>query len=128
MDDEKDYGGDLKIRKALADVDRDPDLVAELQELLGTAGHVFKCHGEGVWSVPGGQKDYYAGCLAEILVRYPNLPHRLLKTGNRLVKSLTYRALEMQKEAEAKETTVRELFRLDERFIANPPGRDRRWK
>lgn len=128
MDDEKDYGGDLKIRRVLADVDRNLDLVEKLQDLLGTAGHVFKCHGEGVWSVPGGQKDYYAGCLAEILEDYPNLPHRLLKTRNRLVKTLTYRAIEMQKEAEAKGTTVRELFHLDECFKANPPGRDRRWK
>ena len=99
-----------------------------LQELVGTAGHVFKCHGTAIWSVAGGQKDYYAGCLAEVIARYPNLPHRLLKTGNRLVKSLTYRALEMQKEAESKGTSVRELFRLDEGSIANPPGRDRRWK
>jgi hypothetical protein len=126
-DRKNDYDED-RIRQALAEVDRDPDLVAELQKLLSTAGHVFECHGEGVWSVHGGQKDYYAGCLAEILIRYPNLPHRLLKTRNRLVKSLTYRAVDMLEEAKAKGTSVRELFRLDEPFIANPPGRDRRWK
>jgi len=95
---------------------------------LGTAGHVFKCHGAAVWSVPGGQKDYYAGCLADVISQYPNLPHRLLKSGNRLIKTLTYRDLSMQKEAEAKGMSVRELYHLDERFKANPTGRDRRWK
>jgi hypothetical protein len=128
MDDQKDYYGDVKIRQDLVDVDRDPVLVETLQELLGTAGHVFKCHGAAVWSVPGSQKDYYAGCLAEVISQYPNLPHRLLKSGNRLIKMLTHRALDMQKEAEAKGTSVRELYHLDERFKANPPGRDRRWK
>ena len=78
--------------------------------------------------MPGGQKDYYAGCLADVISQYPNLPHRLLKSGNRLIKTLTYRALSMQKEAEAKGMSVRELYHLDERFKANPPGRDRRWK
>ena len=33
MDDEKDYGGDLKIRRVLADVDRNLDLVEKLQDL-----------------------------------------------------------------------------------------------
>jgi hypothetical protein len=128
MDDQKDYYGDVKIRQDLVDVDRDPVLVETLQELLGTAGHVFKCHGAAVWSVPGGQKDYYAGCLADVISQYPNLPHRLLKSGNRLIKTLTYRALSMQKEAEAKGMSVRELYHRDERFKANPPGRDRCWK
>lgn len=126
MDDQKDYYGDVKIKQALADIDRSPELVKELQDLLGVAGHVFKCHGAGIWSVPGGQKDYYAGCLAEIIVEHPNLPHRLLKTGNRLIKMLTYRALEMRTEAEAAGIPVRELYGLDERVTANPPGRDRR--
>ncbi len=128
MDDQKDYYGDVKIRQDLVDVDRDPVLVETLQELLGTAGHVFKCHGAAIWSVPGGQKDYYAGCLAEILEEYPNLPHRLLKTRNRLIKMLTYRALAMQKEAETKGIAVRELYQLDQPVTANPTGRSRRRK
>ncbi len=128
MTDQKDIMGDLRPRQALADIDPDPALVEKLQDLLGDAGHVFKCHGEGIWSVPGGYKDYYAGCLVEILCEHPNLVHRLLKTRNRIIKMITYRAIEMQKEAQAKGTTVRDLFRLDERVTANPPGRDRRYK
>ena len=128
MTDEKDFMGDLRPRQALADIDPDPALVENLQDLLSDAGHVFKCHGEGIWSVPGGYKDYYAGCLVEILSEHPNLVHRLLKTGNRIIKMITYRAIEMQKEAQAKGTTVRDLFRLDERVTANPPGRSRRYK
>ena len=128
MTDEKDFGGDLRPKQALADIDPDPALGEKLQNLLGDAGHVFKCHGEGSWSVPGGYKDYYAGCLAEIIIEHPNVVHSLLKTGNRLIKMIAYRAIEMQKEAQAKGTTVRDLFRLDERVTANPPGRDRRYK
>ncbi len=128
MTDEKDFGGDLRPKQALADIDPDPALVEKLQNLLGDAGHVFKCHGEGIWSVPGGYKDYYAGCLAEIIIEHPNVVHSLLKTGNRLIKMIAYRAIEMLKEAQAKGATVRDLFRLDERVTANPPGRDRRYK
>jgi len=128
MADDKDHMGDLRPRQALAAIDPDPALVEQLRDLLGDAGHVFKCHGEGIWSVPGGYKDYYAGCLAEIIIEHPNLVQSLLKTGNRLIKMIAYRAIEMQKEAQAKGTTVRDLFRLDERVTANPPGRSRRYK
>ena len=123
LTDQKDIWGDQAPRQAVADIDRDPDLVASLQDLLGDAGHVFKCHGEGIWSVPGGYKDYYSGRLSEIIGEHPNLAHRLLKTGNRLIKMLTYRAIEMHKEARAKGTTVRDLYRLDEGVTATPPRR-----
>ena len=120
--------GEQAPRDALAGIDRDPDLTARLQDLLGEAGHVFKCHGEGIWSPPGGYKDYYAGCLAEIVTSYPNLTHRLLKTKNRLIKTLAYRALEMQARAQSEGKSVRDLYRLDERVTANPDGRSRRYR
>ncbi len=126
MKDHEDIWGEAAVRQALADIDHDPGLVEKLQDLLGEAGHVFKCHAEGVWSVPGGDKDSYSACLAEIIIERPNLTHRLLKTGNRLIKMLTYRALEIQKEADAKGVTVRELCRLDAGVTANSPGWSRR--
>ena len=96
----------------------DGEVAEALQTLLGEAGHVFKYHGEGLWALPGGYKDYYAGCLAEIFAERPTLPRRLIETGNRLVASLSTRALEMQKEAAALGVSVREHYRLDE----HPPA------
>ncbi len=127
MKDHEDIMGEAALRQALADIDRDPGLVEKLQDLLGEAGHVFTWHAsEGIWSVPEGYKDYFSGCLAEIIIERPNLTHRLLKTGNRLIKMLTYRALEIQKEADAKGVTVRELCRLDAGVTANSRWRSRR--
>lgn len=83
---------------AVSRIDRDPNVVAALQELFGEAGHVFDWHAGQTWSVPGGDKDRYARALVEILKTKPNLAHRLLKTGNRIVMMITYRALELQKD------------------------------
>lgn len=89
--------GYLAPREAVAQVDRDPSVVAQLQELFGEAGHVFEWHGDQHWAIPGGYKDAYALKLLAILKTRPNLAHRLLKTDNRLVKMITYRALELQR-------------------------------
>jgi hypothetical protein len=91
-----DIMGDEAPRDALAGIDRNSDLVTELQHLFGEAGHVFKRHPEGVWGQPGGHKDRYANVLLEILDRYPGLVRRLLSVDNRIVKTVTYRALEIR--------------------------------
>ena len=126
MTSETDHWGDEAPKKALARIDGDPNLVEQLQSLLGEAGHVFKCHNEGIWSEPGGYKDCYAGRLAEFITERSDLTHQLLKTENRLIKMLTYRALEMQKDATAKKATVRDLYCLNDGVTANPSGRSRR--
>ena len=82
-------------RDALVGIDRDPDVVKKLQELFVEAGHVFKRHSEGVWGQAGGDKDRYAKALNEILDQYPGLVGRLLKLDNRVIKMVTYRAVEL---------------------------------
>jgi hypothetical protein len=82
---------------AVSLVDRDPEVVASLKELFGEAGHLFECHADGTWAGPEGHKDRLALRLCEILRTRPNLAHRLIKTDNRVVKMITYRALEISK-------------------------------
>jgi hypothetical protein len=92
---------------ALKGIDRNPELVRKLQDLFSEAGHVFKKHPEGVWGIPGGDKDAYAKDLNLILNQYPGVAGRLLKLDNRVIKMVTYRALELReaKSAEAGETS-----------------------
>ena len=91
-----DVMGDEAPHDALAGIDSNPDLVRQLQDLFGEAGHVFKCHSEGVWAQPGGDKDRYAIALLDILDRYPGLVRRLLSVDNRVIKMITYRALQIR--------------------------------
>ncbi len=92
-----DLWGEDETRKALENIDRDPRIVRQLQELFCEGAHLFNCHPEGVWSQPDGYKDSCAKDLAEILKTHTGLVGRLLKTENRVIKMLTYRAVEMNK-------------------------------
>jgi hypothetical protein len=63
--------------------------------LLNEACHVFRFHAEGIWQEH--DKDSYAGRLADEIRLRPGLVGRLLTTDDRVVKMLTYRAIEMLK-------------------------------
>jgi hypothetical protein len=73
---------------------------ARISAVLNEACHVFHCHAEGVWL--SHDKDSYASELAEELRLRPSLAGRLLKTEDRVVKMLTFRALELNRETSAK--------------------------
>lgn len=61
--------------------------------ILNEACHVFRFHSGGTWSEH--DKDAYAQRLAEEIAARPGLAGRLLHTKDRVVKMLTYRALEL---------------------------------
>lgn len=66
---------------------------ARISAVLNEACHVFHCHAEGTWA--DSDKDTYARQLAKEISARPGLTGRLLNTNDRVVKSLTYRALEL---------------------------------
>lgn len=99
--DEDDVWGDLTPRRVLVGIDRDPHIVSALQDLFSEDGHVFQCHPDGHWSIQDGDKDRYARDLLAIVTDKPGLVARLLGTDNRLVKMITYRAIELAKSADA---------------------------
>ena len=86
-----------KPGKRLKNIDRDSRIVRQLQELFCAGAHLFNCHAEGVWSRPDGYKDSCAKDLAALLKTHTGLVGRLLKTNSRLIKMITYRAIEMNK-------------------------------
>jgi hypothetical protein len=69
---------------------------ARIGALLNEACHVFRFHAEGTWQEH--DKDSYAGRLADEIWLRPGLVGRLLATDDRVVKMLTYRAIELLKE------------------------------
>lgn len=66
-----------------------------ISRLLNEACHVFHLHASGTWA--DHDKDAYADMLAVELARRPSLAGRLLTTDDRVVKMLTFRALELLK-------------------------------
>lgn len=66
---------------------------ARVSRVLNEACHVFHHHAEGVWA--SSDKDAYASKIADEIERRPTLAGRLLKTDDRVVKMLAYRALEL---------------------------------
>ncbi len=72
---------------------------ARISYCLNEAIHVFYCHAEGVWQ--SHDKDAYARLLIKEFQRFPQLPPRMLKSGDRIIKMLVYRALELMKEVVA---------------------------
>ncbi|HEX2881990.1 MAG TPA: hypothetical protein VHO25_20870 [Polyangiaceae bacterium] len=64
-----------------------------ISKLLNEACHVFRHHSDGHWK--SDDKDAYAALLAAELRRRPSLAGRLLNTDDRVIKMLTYRALEL---------------------------------
>lgn len=71
----------------------EPELNAKLSHILNEACHVFYHHADGYWQ--SRDKDRYAQMLAPEIVHRPSLTKRLLGTGDRVVKMVTYRALEL---------------------------------
>jgi hypothetical protein len=75
------------------EVGTNPDDNARISALLNEACHVFHHHAGGTWATR--DKDVYARRLAIEIERRPTLPGRLLDTDDRVVKMITYRALEL---------------------------------
>ena len=61
--------------------------------ILNQACHVFHQEFGGRWRP--GHKNRYAAALATELDKYPELAQRLLETGDRVVRMLTFRASEL---------------------------------
>jgi hypothetical protein len=66
---------------------------AALSKILNEACHVFHYHADGNWKTA--YKDNFASLVATYIEAHPGLPHRLLRSEDRVVKILTYRALEI---------------------------------
>jgi len=64
-----------------------------ISHILNEACHVFHYHAGGTWA--SADKDHYASALAGEIALRPGLVGRLLSTPDRVVKMLTYRALEL---------------------------------
>jgi hypothetical protein len=78
------------------DLGADPVDSARVGAILNEACHVFRRHAEGTWK--SNDRDAYARLLVPELQRRPGLAGRLLATDDRVVKMLTYRALELLSE------------------------------
>ena len=73
----------------------DPELTERLNRVLNEACHVFHLHAEGVWK--SSDKDAYARLIASEIQQRPSLTRKLLGTEDRVIKMLTYRAIELNK-------------------------------
>jgi hypothetical protein len=60
--------------------------------ILNEACHVFYYHADGNWKE---DKDYYANLLVALIKQHPSLPRKLLSLNDRVVKMITYRAIEL---------------------------------
>jgi hypothetical protein len=83
------------------DLGADPADSARIGAVLNEACHVFHHHAEGTWETQ--DKDAYARQLVPELQRRPGLAGRLLSTNDRVVKMITYRALELLKAPQAED-------------------------
>ncbi|MFZ5893126.1 MAG: hypothetical protein ACOY0T_18855 [Myxococcota bacterium] len=75
------------------DLGESADDNTRISAILNEACHVFRHHSQGTWA--SHDRDAYAGLLVEELQNRPGLAGRLLATDDRVVKMITYRALEM---------------------------------
>jgi hypothetical protein len=66
----------------------------KLSFLLNQAIHVYHYHAEGVWASE--DKDSYSKELLKFIVKYPELESRFIRSKDRIIKMLTYRALELR--------------------------------
>ena len=85
------------------DLGVEPNDNARISAILNEACHVFYHHAEGQWLAS--DKDAYAGRLAAEIKARPGLAGRLLSTDDRVVKMITYRALELLRGAEPQNST-----------------------
>ncbi|MCV6638036.1 hypothetical protein [Candidatus Albibeggiatoa sp. nov. NOAA] len=74
----------------------DEDASKRVSHILNEACHVFYYHADGHWIKM--YKDRYASELMQEFLSNPNLSSRVLKCGDRVVKMVAYRALELMKE------------------------------
>jgi hypothetical protein len=72
-----------------------PDAAARIELIVAEARHVFEDHADGHWRTL--YKDRYARLLLAELDVDSGLPARLLASGDRFTKMLTYRALELRR-------------------------------
>jgi hypothetical protein len=72
-----------------------PELNARVSDILNEACHVFRLHADGNWATQ--YKDRYALLLANEIAAHPSLIKRLLGTRDRVVKMVTYQAIELNK-------------------------------
>ena len=75
----------------------DPARNSYLSDILNEACHVFYGHAEGRWR--SDDKDHYAKLIVEEIEKTKSLIRKLLGTEDRVIKMLTYRAIELIKEA-----------------------------
>ena len=66
----------------------------ELSFLLNEACHVFHYHAEGSWVSE--DKDSYSKGLLRYIIKHPELESRLTRSNERVIKMITFRALELK--------------------------------
>ena len=71
----------------------DPETTKRVSHILNEACHVFYCHADGNWESI--YKERYANELAKELKLKPELESRILRSGDRVVKMVAFRALEI---------------------------------
>ena len=74
----------------------DEEATRRVSHILNQACHVFYYHQDGNWKTL--YKERYASELAIEFQQYPELSSRVLRSNDRVVKMVAYRALEMIKE------------------------------
>ena len=67
---------------------------SEFTFLLNQACHVYHCHADGVWKSE--DKDSYAKEILKYIIKHPELESRLLRSGDRVIKMLVFRALDLR--------------------------------
>lgn len=73
----------------------DDESTSRVSNILNEACHVFYYHGDGYWK--DSYKERYANELADELRLNPKLSSRVLRSNDRVVKMVAYRALEILK-------------------------------
>ena len=84
--------GSMSLEYKLLD---DPERNSQLSFLLNEMCHVFRDHADGNWAST--YKDKYASRLAAEIAEHPFLVGRLLGTGDRVIKMVTHRAIELNR-------------------------------
>jgi len=74
----------------------DEEGAKRVSHILNEACHVFFYHADGNWN--DSYKEKYASELAKEFQKYPDLSSRVLRSNDRVVKMVAFRALEILKE------------------------------